>query len=614
MSDKQTEKLANHQQSRKVSLLGIFICVRLINSFLTNTFFQADEFYQSLEPAHFKAFGYGTLTWEWNQGLRSYAFPLIFELVYRLSNWFTIITTVALQLFVTTWGWVLNLNLLNPQLTQQVLLDMYGLPTNYHSFMEYHTTIYGPKIIMSIIASLGEYYSIKFIEKLYFNSIKKQNDIKPDSSQLNNLLKIATILSITNFFNGFFITRTFINSFEMTLTAMALYYWDWSTGLNEINSWGFMKSLILATFACWQRPSNALVWIVLGGFLILSLLQSKQFSKIILLISRSLIAICISGGINCIIDYYFYGKWTFPVIKFLKFNFTTPLSKFYGTAPWNFHIFQSLPILLGYSIPYFVIGLFMVNRMIKKYDSYYENPFTQLKAVILINLIAYSLISHKEFRFIYPLQPILLCFATFGASFITDSPRFKSLGFDLIWILGFCSILVASAICMIHESGTIDVIKFLHDEPNLKSLGFMMPCHSTPAQSYLHRNDIEDLWSISCEPPLHLLDDTDSLNSKISIDKKLESYMDESDYLYDDIEKFIYKNFPPIFNDKLRSPGKDYTYEWPQFLVIFEHLDDAYLNDFLKDSNYLEYTRFFNSIVHWDSRRAGDVIIYEKMK
>lgn len=32
---------------------------------LPQTFFQPDEFYQALEPAHRLVFGYGHLTWEW---------------------------------------------------------------------------------------------------------------------------------------------------------------------------------------------------------------------------------------------------------------------------------------------------------------------------------------------------------------------------------------------------------------------------------------------------------------------------------------------------------------------------------------------------------------------
>lgn len=42
---------------------------RLLNALLTRTFFQPDEFYQSLEPAHSFIFSYGYKTWEWRESL-----------------------------------------------------------------------------------------------------------------------------------------------------------------------------------------------------------------------------------------------------------------------------------------------------------------------------------------------------------------------------------------------------------------------------------------------------------------------------------------------------------------------------------------------------------------
>ena len=89
--------------------------------------------------------------------------------------------------------------------------------------------------------------------------------------------------------------------------------------------------------------------------------------------------------------------------------------------------------------------------------------------------------------------------------------------------------------------------------------------------------------------------------------------MDESDYLYEDVPKFIYQHFPPVFRKNLRSPGKEYRYEWPEYLVIFEQLDNSFMKNFLKNSGYIEFQRFFNSWKHWDSRRSGDVIVYHKL-
>lgn len=56
------------------------------------TYFQPDEFWQSLEPAHYHVFGYGYLTWEWKDlpdggRLRGWLWPSCFVGVYRLLQW-----------------------------------------------------------------------------------------------------------------------------------------------------------------------------------------------------------------------------------------------------------------------------------------------------------------------------------------------------------------------------------------------------------------------------------------------------------------------------------------------------------------------------------------------
>ena len=55
------------------------ICVRVLVALFTRTFFQPDEYLQSLEPAHVTVFGYGHLTWEWLtiRPIRSAVYPAL---------------------------------------------------------------------------------------------------------------------------------------------------------------------------------------------------------------------------------------------------------------------------------------------------------------------------------------------------------------------------------------------------------------------------------------------------------------------------------------------------------------------------------------------------------
>jgi Alg9-like mannosyltransferase family. len=64
---------------------------RLLNSLLVRSYFSPDEYWQSLEVAHKIVFGYGELTWEWeNSALRSIIHPGIFASLYYFLKVFFI--------------------------------------------------------------------------------------------------------------------------------------------------------------------------------------------------------------------------------------------------------------------------------------------------------------------------------------------------------------------------------------------------------------------------------------------------------------------------------------------------------------------------------------------
>lgn len=73
--------------SMKIPIALIIIAaVRLASVPLIQTFYVPDEYWQSLEVAHKLTFGYGYLTWEWTQGIRSYVYPAIIAGLYKILD------------------------------------------------------------------------------------------------------------------------------------------------------------------------------------------------------------------------------------------------------------------------------------------------------------------------------------------------------------------------------------------------------------------------------------------------------------------------------------------------------------------------------------------------
>ncbi|XP_060065292.1 GPI mannosyltransferase 3-like [Ylistrum balloti] len=69
--------------TQKTIFLGL-IALRVCNALMIQTYFVPDEYWQSLEVAHKIVFDYGYLTWEWRQGIRSYFYPTIFAFLYKI--------------------------------------------------------------------------------------------------------------------------------------------------------------------------------------------------------------------------------------------------------------------------------------------------------------------------------------------------------------------------------------------------------------------------------------------------------------------------------------------------------------------------------------------------
>lgn len=483
----------NHPRARlppSIKLFGLIFLIRLVNAISIQTFFQADEFYQSLEPAHNFIYGYGYITWEWHAKLRSSIHPLIYSLGYKIARE-------------------------NKQLIWFI-----------------------PKLINSLIATVMEYQLYRFVQ-VY--------------SRDSNLARITLILSLLNPFNWYVLTRSFSNNLETCLTVCALRYWPWK---GKVSGYNWYLSLGFGFLSCIIRPTNVILWIPLGLWLLARLQIS--FTWVI----SSITEVCALFSLSIALDYYFYQDFTIPLYNFLQFNVVKNLSIFYGVAPWHFYLFQAVPLMMMLYLPLLVYGLGKDLLLISS----------------LVYLVGFSSIQHKEFRFIMPLQPIMLYYAARGYQKLK---RFK----QYVPLAIFLNILIAIFFGNVNERGVMKVLDFMKAHKDA-TFGFLTPCHSTPWQSHLHNPDLR-AWFLTCEPPLHLLH---------SSSQELKSYRDQSDVFYNNPELFI--------KDNLGS-----SLDYPEFIVVFSPLKELIKQEL---RNYILYKQYFNSFFHWDSRRSGDLIIFKR--
>ncbi|OAP62114.1 hypothetical protein AYL99_04317 [Fonsecaea erecta] len=616
--------------------------LRLVNALTTRTFFQPDEYFQALEPAWQWAFGQeggAWITWEWKNHLRSAIHPAIFGLWYQLAD------SVAERL------------MLQSPVRSEVLLA-------------------APKTLQALFAATADFYTWRLSSYVY-----------GEDSTASLATLVLTVLSPWQWFCS---TRTFSNSLETTLTVIALHNWPWhwtlphggdrnavdvhrdkqrirtrddlaaeKTSTDEVTR--LRRALLCAAAATILRPTNILIWMILTFLTFVQDWSSTglSWSECIVSVRETILCGSIILASSAILDRIFYNAWVFPPLNFLQVNVVQSLATFYGNNDWHYYVSQGYPLLLTTVLPFTLIGLF---RSLSSNEAYFvqiprggRNALHSLSIACLLVPAAFSVIAHKEVRFIYPLLPALhiisaLPFASFFHQLTTSSPSShlaKRLVFLLILSL---NLTISYYITQIHNSGIVDLTHYLRHEfemtyltlptPSNMTVGMFMPCHSTPWRSHIQYPPSSTqpgirAWALTCEPPLHLNATEKS------------SYLDEADQFYANPSIWVKKHMsrhPPLRKSTVRPPGSvagilaapnrhgkidtipsDILESeraeqfwntggrgrkpWPDYLAFFAQLEPT-LQVILRESGYGECMRLFNSHWHDDWRRQGDVVVW----
>ena len=354
--------------------------------------------------------------------------------------------------------------------------------------------------------------------------------------------------------------------------------------------------------------------------------------------------------VSILVDRVFYQAWAFPPLKFLLFNVVQSLAVFYGRNRWDYYLTEGLPLLLTTALPSALVGLAkgVFEAPPRARSSNLEtSTFKHLTIICLILPLILSLIGHKEVRFIYPLLPALHIIASpiitsFFRPAVIDRPppspgptppniaRPILLKRLLLASLILVNLIIAIYTTRIHAPGPLNVLSYLrnqyltHHTPRptpstpylldpannltlpIMTVGFLMPCHSTPWRSHLIFPSIH-AWSLTCDPPL-------------TVPSHLRpTYLDEADQFYANPSLFIKTHMsrhPPrpkgLFAARHQShliSAKDSRKEWPEYLVFFAQLEPT-LDVLLRGSGYAECWRGWNTHWHDDWRRQGDIVAW----
>ncbi|XP_069029796.1 GPI mannosyltransferase 3 [Embiotoca jacksoni] len=365
---------------------------------------------------------------------------------------------------------------------------------------------------------------------------------------------------LCSWFTWFCCTRTLTNSMETTITCLALFYFP----LPGSKTHSSKKYLALVALAVIVRPTALIVWFPL---LVYHFWQEDNKLRLIThdYVPIGTLALLVSTVIDCL----FYEKWTLVQFNFLKLNIFHGVADFYGSHPWHWYLTQGFAVVIGPHLPFFLHGCTLAFRKYKI-----------LLAAVVWTVLVYSLLPHKEFRFIYPVLPFCMVFCGISLAHLKAWRRAAAV------VLLVANLVPALYTGLIHQRGTLDVMSHLQTLCDVSSVSsrpqpdilFLMPCHSTPFYSHVH-----------CPVKMRFLECPPDLGE--------EGYVDEAERFFAEPLLWLRTSFP-------------YKSSLPTHLVLFDVLEKE-IFVFLRGNRFLRTAEIFHTQFP-EGRVGGSIFIYEK--
>ncbi|XP_051580288.1 GPI mannosyltransferase 3-like [Myxocyprinus asiaticus] len=366
---------------------------------------------------------------------------------------------------------------------------------------------------------------------------------------------------LCSWFTWYCCSRTLTNTMETVLSTLALCFYP-LPGYKMHNSW---KYLSLVSLAIVFRPTALIVWLPL-----LFHHFCMEENKLAFFIQQGIPIVALALGVSTLIDSVFYGKWILVQWNFLRFNVLHSVAEFYGTHPWHWYFTQGVVVVIGPHLPIFLYGCKVATK-----------KHRILLITILWTITIYSLLAHKEFRFIYPVLPFCMIFC--GLSLAKLQTWRKPAACALLLL----NIIPALYTGLIHQRGALDVMNHLQQLCNISEsqnapepdVLFLMPCHSTPMYSHLH-----------CPLKLRFLECQPDLTGN-------EQYVDEADKFFSDPLHWLRTSFHTQST-------------LPSHVLLFDSLEKD-IAGFLVENRFVKQSEIFHT--HFPEGRLGEnILIYAR--
>lgn len=490
-----------------VSIWFLALLLRILAAFFSKGYTHPDEHFQAIEIAYREIFNYGLIPWEFIAGARSWVFPYIVLIIFKIEIALGLIDIEQLLVGVRLFSGIISMIsvIVAYYFTKKVFGKIAGLFATgfiafWYDFIFWSTRTMADGLAMNF-TFLGTYLIYNCCTPTSQESLPK-NKINPTTGQKKTTKK-ALLESI---FAGFCIGFSYMLKFPVAIIAIPIVIW---------------------------------------------LLIHKKGFYLLCFSGTAILMLLIQG----VIDIFTWGSFLHSTIVFVNYNIISGQSAKHGSFPFFSYIPLIAARFMAFS-PFFL--LFIILGIQKKKKIVY------LLGTALFFLIVFSLISHKEYRFVFPIIPYLVMIASKGVikfpKFIKKEQLKTGVYTGIIIITLTCSTVTGIYTKNFQpQKSYCDAYKWVGEQTDFERLFIVdYTPFATPGFAYIQKN-IKYTWV-----PGHLLADEFQLYSSEKI-----YFIVPKDYFYRYSE--INNTFTSNGISLVKTFERNATYNNPP-IFVFYHL------------------------------------------
>jgi alpha-1,6-mannosyltransferase len=214
---------------------------------------------------------------------------------------------------------------------------------------------------------------------------------------------------VSQFHLIYYASRPLSNMFAFGLTTLAMRYLLPDSMIPVGRPGDSRLSLVLLTMAGVIFRSELAVLVAMQTLFLLFTRQASFFRDAVY---AGILGLVVGLSATVITDSLFWDRFLWPELDAFLFNVVSGQSSEWGTDPWYFYFLNALPRLLLNPLTY-LIALPVALRQPAT-----RQPAVPLLVPSLAFVFLYSIIPHKEWRFIIYVIPSLTTAASLGAGYL----------------------------------------------------------------------------------------------------------------------------------------------------------------------------------------------------